>query len=94
MLSDFNKSIDSASFPVNLKNADITPAHKKGDRTDKSNYRPVGILPAMSKIYEKLLYCQISTHIETKLAENLWFQERTQCSTLPYSNAGEMESNS
>ena len=71
LLSDFNKSIDSASFPVNLKNADITPAHKKGDRTGKSNYRPVSILPAMSKIYEKLLYCQISTHMETKVADNL-----------------------
>ena len=71
LLSDFNKSIDSASFPVNLKHAYITPAHKKGDRTEKSNYRPVSILPAMSKIYEKLLYCQISTHMETKLADHL-----------------------
>ena len=71
LLSDFNKSIDSASFPVNLKNADITPAHKKGDSTDKTSYRPATIFPAMSKIYEKLLYCQISTHMETKLADNL-----------------------
>ena len=71
LLSDFNKSIDTATFPVNLKNADVTPVHKKGDRTDKSNYRPVSILPAMSKIFEKLLYSQISSHMETKLAVNL-----------------------
>ena len=72
LLPDFNKSIDSASFPVNLKNADITPAHNKGDRTDKLNYRPASILPAMSKVYEKLLYCEINTHMETKLADNLY----------------------
>ena len=71
LLSDFNKSIDFGNFPVNLKNADVTPAHKNGARTDKGNYRPVSILPAMSKIYERLLYDQISNYMETKLSDNL-----------------------
>ena len=70
--SDFNKSINSASFPDNLKNADITPVHKKGDRTDKSNYRPVSILPPLSKINERLLYYQIDHYMDTKLSENLF----------------------
>ena len=70
-LSDFNISIDSNIFPINLKNADITPVHKKGDRTDKSNYRPVSILPTISKIFERFLYNQISLYMEPKLSENL-----------------------
>ena len=70
-LHDYNKLIDSATFPINLKKADITPAHKKDDRTDKHNYRPVSILPAISKIYERLLYDQISIYMEPKLSENL-----------------------
>ena len=73
LLSDFNKSIDSTIFPINLKNADITPAHKKGDRTDKCNYRPVSILPTISKIFERFLYNQISIYMEPKLSEkSLW----------------------
>ena len=71
LLSDFNISIDSNIFPINLKNADITPAHKNGDRTDKSNYRPVSILPTISKIFERFLYNQISIYMEPKLSENL-----------------------
>ena len=54
--TDFKFSIDNANFPNNLKLADISPVHKKGDRTDKSNYRPVSILPVISKIFEKLFF--------------------------------------
>ena len=71
LLSDFNKSIDFGNFPVNFKNADVTPAHKNSARTDKFNYRPVSILPAMSKIYERLLYDQMNNYMEFKLSDNL-----------------------
>ena len=57
--SDLNRCIENGKFPNNLKNAYITPTFKKGDRLLKSNYRPVSILPTLSKIYEKLLYQQI-----------------------------------
>ena len=66
--ADFKFSIDHASFPNNLKLADISPVHKKGDRTDKTNYRPVSILPAISKIFEKLFFYQIDNFMETKLS--------------------------
>ena len=48
LYADFKFSIENARFPNNFKQADISPVHKKGDRTDKANYRPVSILPAMS----------------------------------------------
>ena len=38
-----------------MKMADITPMHKKDDKTDKSNYRPVKILSTISKIFERII---------------------------------------
>ena len=67
--NDFNNSIYFSNFPCNLKKADITPAHKKGDRTDKCNYRPVSILPAISKIYERLLYYQMNSFMNNNLSK-------------------------
>ena len=60
--NDFNHSIEDGYFPSNLKNADVTPIHKKVDRTDKSTYRPVSILPAMSKIMDGATYSTTTTH--------------------------------
>ena len=64
MRSDLNICIEKGIFPSNLKNADITPLFKKLDRLLKSNYRPVSILPTLSKIYEKLLYRQIYEYFD------------------------------
>ena len=55
----FNFYIDKASFPNSLKQADIAPVHKKDDTNDKNNYRPVSILPSLSKAFKKCLYDQI-----------------------------------
>ena len=41
-----------------LKYADVRPAFKK-DKTDKENYRPISILPNLSKVYESLMYDQM-----------------------------------
>ena len=46
----FNDAIATSAFPQNLKNANITPVFKKGD-SNSENYRPVSILPNVSKIY-------------------------------------------
>ena len=43
-----------------MKLANITPVFKKDDRTDKINYRPISILPNLSKIFEKCIYNQLS----------------------------------
>ena len=68
---DFNASVDQAMFPTKLKLADIAPVHKSGNRADKSNYRPVSLLPTMSKIYERLLFHQIDKYINPKLSKYL-----------------------
>ena len=48
-----NKSIDSSCFPSQLKIAKIFPIHKSGPKSDPSNYRPISILPTISKLFER-----------------------------------------
>ena len=48
------------AFPDQLKKADISPVFKKGNHNYKTNYRPVSILPSLSKIYERVIYNQIN----------------------------------
>ena len=66
-----NESISNVVFPDSLKLADITPAHKKEERTKKDNYRPVSILPSISKIFERNMYDQISLYINKYLSPYL-----------------------
>ena len=61
ILGYINKSISSSTFPSILKLADITPVYKKDSRYEKSNYRPISVLPNLSKIFENVLYDQISS---------------------------------
>ena len=56
----FNDSIALGSFPDLLKIARIVPVHKKGERTNLSNYRPISVLPIISKIFERLMYIRLS----------------------------------
>ena len=49
-------AIKTYNFPNYLKLADITPLHKKGIKDNKENYRPVSILPTLSKILERKLF--------------------------------------
>ena len=55
-----NHSIEETGiFPSSLKLGNITPIFKKDDPLDKSNYRPVSILPLLSKVYERIIYNQL-----------------------------------
>ena len=49
-----NSSFSSGIFPEILKNAQLTPIHKKGVTSDKSNYRPICVLLYLSKIFENV----------------------------------------
>ena len=56
---------ETGIFPSSLKLGNITPIFKKDDPLDKSNYRPVSILPLLSKVYERIIfYNQLSQHSE------------------------------
>ena len=51
----FNDSLKNTKFPNCLKLASLTPVFKKNARTSKNNYRPVNVLPVISKIFERLI---------------------------------------
>ena len=66
-----NNCILNCHFPDKLKYADVTPVYKKYDSTDKIIYRPISILPSLSKVLEKILYKQIDSFFEHKLSNLL-----------------------
>lgn len=55
----FNKGV----FPSLLKQSIITPVYKSGDRADANNYRPISVLPSISKIIEKLINTRILNYL-------------------------------
>ena len=67
LCNNFNNSIYSSEFPNNLKLADVSPIY--GERVIKTNYRPISILPAISKLYEKPLFRQIYEYFSPKLSK-------------------------
>ena len=56
----FNDCITEGSFPSCLKYADVRPIFKKGSRNLKDNYRPVSVLPNISKVFERPIFKQLS----------------------------------
>ena len=62
------KAIEFLSFPFCMKLADVTPVYKKGNRSVKDNYRPVSILPNLSKVFERCLYKQMSPYFDNILS--------------------------
>ena len=59
-----NMCIAQGSFPDSLKTAKLVPIFKKGSLWEVSNYRPISLLPAISKIFEKLINTQLTEQIE------------------------------
>lgn len=51
-------------FPNALKKSIVHPVHKNGDRDSVNNYRPISILPVLSKILEKLINVRLSNYLE------------------------------
>ena len=75
-----NSAILNGVFPDELKLADVTPLYKKSDPEDKTNYRPISVLPSLSNAYEKILCKQLNSFFETKLSPHLC-GFRSRCST-------------
>ena len=66
-----SKIIDKQAFPTRLKLADITPIHKKNDTLSVGNYRPVSVLPSVSKILERIMKKQLLSYINQFLSRLL-----------------------
>ena len=59
-----NFSLLEGKVPQHWKKAKIIPIHKKGSKKDRSNYRPISILPTFSKLLEAVVKKQLSTQLE------------------------------
>ena len=59
-----NVSSVSGCFPDTLKIAKVLPIFKTGDPEKLENYRPISILPAFSKLYEKVVYNRIYRYLQ------------------------------
>ena len=66
-----NTGFENKSFPSLLKSAEVCPIFKKNDDLDKENYRPVSVLPVVSKVFERILYIQIEKFMNDKLSRLL-----------------------
>lgn len=60
-----NLSLKTGTFPDQLKKAKVVPLLKSGDRGDINNYRPISILPAFSKIFEKIISVRLINYVES-----------------------------
>ena len=65
----FNKSLAQGKLPPSWKKANIIPIHKKGSKFQATNYRPISLLPIISKVLERCVYNKIIEYIIPKLAD-------------------------
>ena len=60
----FNKSIQDAEYPMEMKTAKVIALFKKGDRMLPNNYRPISLLACFNKIFEKLICKRLLAFLE------------------------------
>ena len=61
-----NLSITSGKFPDSCKLAKLKPIYKKGSVTEASNYRPISLLPLISKVIKKVIHDQTSVFLNSR----------------------------
>ena len=58
-----NKSISDGIVPDLWKVARVTPLHKSDDKLQVENYRPISVLPVLSKVVERVVHSQLNAHL-------------------------------
>lgn len=59
-----NRSLSERTFPTKWKRSKIIPIHKSGNKKSANNYRPISILPSVSKILERLVQVQLTDYLK------------------------------
>ena len=59
-----NQSFETGIFPDKLKLSKVIPIFKKDDDTLFTNYRPISLLPVLSKVFEKVAYIQFYNYLK------------------------------
>lgn len=67
----FRISLEAASFPRSWKEAVVIPCFKrKGSSLQPTNYRPISLLPVLSKVFERIILRQLYDHVDEYLPVN------------------------
>jgi len=64
LINLINETIMGNIYPDVLKIAKVVPIYKKGDNTNMNNYRPIALLPVLSKVLEKVINDQITAKLD------------------------------
>ena len=80
----FNISLEKEQFPSELKYADVSPLFKKDAANDKQNYRPISILPSISKVFERFLFQQITNLYSKKILHIFVVLEKVLVPNMPF----------
>ena len=78
----FSRSLSSGVIPSDWKRGVITPIFKGGNRSEVSNYRPVTLLPTISKVLERIIAEQLVRFLEENnllVAQQHGFRKRRSC---------------
>ena len=67
LTNSVNYSFQHNNFPQELKRSKAIPLYKKLDSLPKENYRPVSLLPHISKIFKRIIHKQITSYTKVKL---------------------------
>ena len=74
--------MSTSTVPTHWKTAKMTPVYKSGSPTEGSNYRPISVLPILSKILKKVIHNQLKEYLEqNKLLSNSQFGYHSRRST-------------
>ena len=59
---NINRSVITGIFRDSWKNAKVFPVHK-GNAKDPNNYRPISVLPVLAKVFEKIIFDLLYSHL-------------------------------
>ena len=79
-----NLSFEKGQFPSSWKCAKVTALFKEGDKSDKDNYRPISVLPTVSKVIERAVHSQLYDYLDSNnlLAVNQFGFRRARSTAL------------
>ena len=60
-----NSSLENREFTALWKTTRVIPIFKEEDKNAKENYRPISVLPVVSRLFERLVYNQLYQHLNT-----------------------------
>lgn len=65
----FNSCLNQGQVPEVWKQARVTPIHKKGSKTEASNYRPISLTSILCKLYEKIIRDRVFSSVGDKISQ-------------------------